>query len=180
MPIVGGSRGRLLRGLAAAVVAVLIAATSSAPVEALTLAARPQTPDHVTSAPNIDARNTGISTDRSKDVKQFADLTGPVAATAIAAGSLHSCALLASGSIDCWGDNTYGELGDGTTTDSATAVAVTGISGAVALSAGGADSCALLAGGSIDCWGDNTYGELGIGSTAPDSLVATTVTGWVP
>jgi alpha-tubulin suppressor-like RCC1 family protein len=80
------------------------------------------------------------------------------------------CALLATGGIDCWGFNGRGELGNGTTTNSATPVPVTGISNATELATGTNDACAQLAGGSIDCWGANESGELGNG-TATDSDV---------
>jgi alpha-tubulin suppressor-like RCC1 family protein len=65
----------------------------------------------------------------------------------------HSCALVPTGGIDCWGDNQYGELGDGSTTNSSTPVPVAGISNATAVSSGDRQSCALLSTGQIECWG---------------------------
>ena len=109
--------------------------------------------------------------------------TSPVAvdglsgATAIAAGGDHTCALLAGGAVDCWGFNSFGQLGDGHSTGPATCyyllvrcakapVRVAGLAPASALAAGGDHSCALLAGAAVDCWGANWFGELGDGARA--------------
>ena len=81
------------------------------------------------------------------------------------------------GTISCWGDNDYGELGDGTDDDSSMPVGVAGISDAVAIAAGDDHSCALRQGGTISCWGYNGYGQLGDG-TYDDSLVPVGVTGF--
>jgi alpha-tubulin suppressor-like RCC1 family protein len=98
-------------------------------------------------------------------------------ATAIATGlSGSSCAVLATGGVDCWGDNTYGELGDGTMTDSTVPVHVSGITNATAIAAGGDSACAVLTTGGVDCWGHNIYGELGDGTTT-DSDVPVPVSG---
>lgn len=84
------------------------------------------------------------------------------AVTAIAAGSDHSCALLTGGSVECWGANGDGQLGDGTlrgpqncdgSACSTAPVRVRGLRGAIAIAAGGDQTCAVLTGGSVDCWG---------------------------
>jgi hypothetical protein len=86
----------------------------------------------------------------------------------VAVGDGHSCALLAGGSIECWGANTVGELGDGKgDTADYVPVAVVGISNAIAVTAGGTHTCAMLSDGSVECWGSNDYGELGDGSQIP-------------
>jgi alpha-tubulin suppressor-like RCC1 family protein len=90
-------------------------------------------------------------------------------ATAVATVGSHSCALLASGAVQCWGANNYGQLGDGTTTHSNVPVTVKGISSATAVAAGGYFSCALLASGAVQCWGYGGNGELGGGSYANSS-----------
>ena len=90
--------------------------------------------------------------------------------TAIALGGFHTCALLNSGAVRCWGDNGYGQLGDGTPTQRRTPVSVRGITDASAIALGGtilqgSHTCALLDAGAVRCWGWNEYGQLGDGTT---------------
>jgi len=76
-------------------------------------------------------------------------------ATAVAAGQQHTCALLSTGTAECWGRNDEHQLGDGTNQAlSTTPVAVEGLHHAVALSARGDHTCALLDDATIKCWGD--------------------------
>ena len=83
---------------------------------------------------------------------------------AIVAGSAHSCALLADRTVVCWGDNAYGQLGDGTTTDRRYATRVPGLANVTRLAAGATHTCALLSNATVRCWGRNNSGQLGDGT----------------
>lgn len=91
-------------------------------------------------------------------------------AVAIAAGETHSCVALADGAVACWGGNSSGQLGNGTTGAETRPVPVSGLSGgdgeprAVAISAGGSHTCALLSTGAVKCWGMGGEGQLGAGT----------------
>jgi hypothetical protein len=91
----------------------------------------------------------------------------------IAAGQVHSCAIGTSGAVYCWGSNSDGALGDGTSAaSSATPVKVVDLGGAAAVSCGSDGSkrhtCATTAAGEVHCWGSNASGQLAIG--APDAV----------
>ena len=87
---------------------------------------------------------------------------------AVAAGNYHVCALLVSTRVKCWGDNTYGQVGNSTYVPTPTPTAVrdggSDLSGVVALSAGGATTCAVLTNGQGRCWGAGSFGQLATGS----------------
>jgi alpha-tubulin suppressor-like RCC1 family protein len=76
----------------------------------------------------------------------------------------HSCAIYGSGGLHCWGSNASGQLGDGTTTDSAIPVVVPGLTGVTSVSTGRMHTCALTQ-GAVKCWGDGGDGKLGNGTT---------------
>ncbi|MBI4700605.1 MAG: hypothetical protein HY744_05490 [Deltaproteobacteria bacterium] len=87
-------------------------------------------------------------------------------ALAVAAGGYHTCAVKAGGTLWCWGNNEYGQLGDGTTQDETSPVQVSVLgTSALAVAGGQAHTCAVKAGGTLWCWGRNANGQLGDGTT---------------
>jgi alpha-tubulin suppressor-like RCC1 family protein len=115
----------------------------------------------------------GTTTNRSTPVQ----VTGlPSNMAQIAAADDHTCALLKTETVKCWGQNNRGQLGDGTTSDRSTPVAVAGLTGVVQISLGDAYTCALLDTGAVQCWGFNSLGELGNGTTT-DSTSPVQVSG---
>jgi alpha-tubulin suppressor-like RCC1 family protein len=104
--------------------------------------------------------------------------------TQVTAGWTDACALDTTGAAYCWGLNTFGQLGDGSTAESNVPVAVD-TSGVLAgnaltqISAGTQSTCALDSIGTAYCWGDNEFGELGDGTTTSSSVPITVNTGGV-
>ena len=112
---------------------------------------------------------TGGQTSTGGQVATGGTTSVKLKATAITAGSNDSCALLSDGTIQCWGNNQLGKLGNGTSSTSSVPVTVTGVTSAMAVSAGSYHTCAVLTGGTVRCWGDNSNGELGNGTTTDSS-----------
>src|SRR5262249_841518 len=98
-------------------------------------------------------------------------------ATALDGGDAHMCVVVTGGAVKCWGSNSAGQLGDGTTTDSATPATVGGITGATIVAAGAEHTCVRQPPGGAKCWGDNSQGQLGNGNMPTDSLTPVSVTG---
>ncbi len=95
-------------------------------------------------------------------------VVGVTTATDVIAGPSHTCAILAGGTVNCWGRDSQGQLGnDIALVDSPIPVAVAGITTATSLAAGRAHTCAVLADGTGRCWGNNSTGELGMGNVTP-------------
>lgn len=86
---------------------------------------------------------------------------------AFSTGGSHACAVSTAGKVYCWGANSYGQLGDGTTDASALPGEVPGITDAIAVDAGDNHTCVIRSGGKVSCWGSNSGGQLGNGITLP-------------
>ncbi len=90
--------------------------------------------------------------------------TGPASFFVSPDSGAHTCAIVGSGEVWCWGDNAFGQLGNGTTNDSPTPVLAAGISDAIEITMGRWHVCALRGSGRVSCWGRNLYGEVGNGT----------------
>ena len=107
------------------------------------------------------------------DVIERVALGAGRSAVTLALGRFHTCAILDDGSVKCWGDGYWGQLGYGNTSargdtagemgDALPVVPLGAGRTAVAIAAGPRDTCAILDDGSVKCWGDNSYGQLGQG-----------------
>ncbi|WP_242343475.1 RCC1 domain-containing protein [Anaeromyxobacter terrae] len=106
-------------------------------------------------------------TGESTPVQSYA---GVVPAIDLAASAENACAITAGGGVSCWGSNTRGQLGNGTTTPFSLAVSVTGVDDAIDVSVGGAHACVVRAGGTVACWGAGTEGQLGDGALQDSPL----------
>lgn len=94
-------------------------------------------------------------------------------ALAIDAGRLHTCAVMASGEVKCWGRNDDGQLGNFLTTRSLYPDRMEALSGAaLSVAAGDIQTCVLMATGTIRCAGRNAEGELGTGEATDDMVYA--------
>jgi alpha-tubulin suppressor-like RCC1 family protein len=100
-------------------------------------------------------------------------------ASAISVGNTHACALNTLGNAFCWGNNSDGQLGNGTFATSYTAVPVVNGKDFIAISVGFNSTCALSVYKTIWCWGENYYGGLGNGLSGreTDSAIPVQVAG---
>jgi alpha-tubulin suppressor-like RCC1 family protein len=90
-------------------------------------------------------------------------LQGVTGATRVAVGKSHACAIVEDGRVACWGDNDWGQLGNGDFDTRDRATIVLGLRGAVEIALGDRHSCARLENAEVMCWGDVRYGQMGDG-----------------
>jgi alpha-tubulin suppressor-like RCC1 family protein len=103
-----------------------------------------------------------------------------VRAVDVVAGEDFTCALLSDGTVSCWGQNSSGQLGNGTFTDSAVPVVIPGLTNVVGIGAGWNHACAILANGAVKCWGSNKFLELGTPPGISTSVVPVNVPLTIP
>jgi alpha-tubulin suppressor-like RCC1 family protein len=104
----------------------------------------------------------GTTDNRSSPVAVIGPAGGYIA---LAVGWYHTCAATSSGSVQCWGDNEHGQLGDSSTNPHLTPKDVPGLVGVISLAAGAYHTCALTLTGEVWCWGLNFNGQLGLADT---------------
>jgi len=111
-----------------------------------------------------------LSADKGNQLLVFKVVKATVVVSRLSAGSAHTCAVFSAGTVKCWGENSNGQLGYGSTATRSTAVQVKGITDAVSVDAGTDYTCAVLSTGAIVCWGLNDSGQLGDGVTNHGSM----------
>ncbi|WP_394824431.1 hypothetical protein [Pendulispora albinea] len=104
---------------------------------------------------------------------------GELRVSALALGGETSCALLAEGTVRCWGENAMGMLGDGSGMTQPVPVRVEGLRDVQEIGVGSRHACARKRDGSVWCWGDNSRGQLGHGTSKGHESVPGQVSGLV-
>jgi alpha-tubulin suppressor-like RCC1 family protein len=110
---------------------------------------------------------TGLGSPKFELIGQLAS-SSPASNLGVAAGTSHACAIRSSGGVSCWGDNSDGQMGNGTAASpQLTPLPVKGLTGkkATMISAGGSHTCAVLSDKTVWCWGAGGNGQLGTGNT---------------
>ena len=101
---------------------------------------------------------------------------GSLTWSVLTAGAGHTCGITTNGNAYCWGSNSFGQIGDGTSGSAANRTAPALVAGGKtwkSLSAGSLHTCGVTTDGNAYCWGDNFYGQLGTGSSGDAAGTAT-------
>jgi alpha-tubulin suppressor-like RCC1 family protein len=98
----------------------------------------------------------------------------------VAAGYAHTCAVRVDGTLYCWGDNNYGQLGIGNTTNQSLPTVVSTLSNVQQVALGGDDTCARRGDGTVWCWGLDADGEVGDGTGSTSITSPVQVKGIAP
>lgn len=97
-------------------------------------------------------------------------------AVVVVAGSHHTCALMEAGDVKCWGRNDFGQLGNGTTSQSTEPESVVGLAEDIEMiSAAGSVTCAIGQSGAVYCWGAGYLIGDGTGEDSPVPVIVETV-----
>ncbi|SEH05106.1 RCC1 domain-containing protein [Candidatus Venteria ishoeyi] len=106
-----------------------------------------------------------LGIDNTRNANRFLSVATDIGETqSLVAGLYHQCALSIDGQVSCWGDNSYGQLGDGSSDASQVPLSLT-LSNITKLSAGRDHTCTLDDSGQVFCWGNNRFGQVGNGSS---------------
>jgi alpha-tubulin suppressor-like RCC1 family protein len=99
---------------------------------------------------------------------------GVISAKVIAAGAFHTCVIRTTGETLCWGDNSFGQLGNDNPNMGSLnpASVVPGLDDATSLGAGFGHTCAARASGDVVCWGWNAASQLGCGTTNSAAFIS--------
>lgn len=104
-------------------------------------------------------------------------VSGLTGVSSVAAGVNHSVARMSDGTVEAWGWNSSGQLGDGSTTDSSAPVTASGLTGITEVGAGSGHTVALKSDGTVYTWGANGVGQLGTGTITSSPTPATVLSG---
>ena len=154
--------------------AVALGLATAAPAAAAPMAAQTSGAAQAFSPPGLfgwgddEFGQVGTGSTNAGDYDSPVSVTLPAGVRQIAASpdDFFSAAVLTSGKLATWGNNTFGEIGDATTARRSAPYVVPGLTGIIQVAVGGGHVLALDSSGTVWSWGNNTYGELGNGTTS--------------
>ena len=123
--------------------------------------------------------DTGSLGDGTPPADSLASIPHPVAVTGlqdaseVSVGGTHVCALRRTGTVACWGDNRWNQLGNGSTDPASLPTEVPNVGDATDIASSQVRTCVVLSAGAVICWGDNDKGQLGTGVPSKSAGPAT-------